>query len=355
EKEEKTPDGVTFIRFDLKISSNVSNREVVAKEVKKPTGLLKLILDRTVFAIKALRYSLDDYDVIHVHLPFAANVLIHLRRGLRKKIVYTAHVGEEKKRFGLSRDAPVFLKWFSPDLHLMKRVAKTVVLNEAVRDILLKRGFPPERLRVIPLGVEVEEYNVDRRRVEEVRKKYGLSGVVVMCACTVTPRKGVEYLVRAAELIGRRDVQFLIVGNTEIDREYYSRLLQYVKERRLNVYFTGFVPFEDLKALYAASDIFVLPSLEEGFPVAVMEALATGKPVIGSKTGGIPMQIIEGHNGFLIEPGDYEQLAERLLRLIDDEKLRNAMGNNSRKLAVERFSWWSIAKAYLEVYQEVLQ
>ncbi|MEM4732155.1 MAG: glycosyltransferase family 4 protein, partial [Desulfurococcaceae archaeon] len=198
EKEEKTPDGVTFIRFDLKISSNVSNREVVAKEVKKPTGLLKLILDRTVFAIKALRYSLDDYDVIHVHLPFAANVLIHLRRGLRKKIVYTAHVGEEKKRFGLSRDAPVFLKWFSPDLHLMKRVAKTVVLNEAVRDILLKRGFPPERLRVIPLGVEVEEYNVDRRRVEEVRKKYGLSGVVVMCACTVTPRKGVEYLVRAA-------------------------------------------------------------------------------------------------------------------------------------------------------------
>ncbi|MEM4965089.1 MAG: glycosyltransferase, partial [Pyrobaculum sp.] len=68
-----------------------------------------------------------------------------------------------------------------------------------------------------------------------------------------------------------------------------------------------------------------------------------------------PMQVVEGHNGFLIEPGDYEQLAERLLRLIDDEKLRNAMGNNSRKLAVERFSWWSIAKAYIEVYQEVLQ
>ncbi|MEM1927053.1 MAG: glycosyltransferase family 4 protein, partial [Pyrobaculum sp.] len=322
EKEEKTPDGVTFIRFDLKISSNVSNKEIVAREIKRPTGFLKLVIDRTVFAVKALRYGLNNYDIIHVHLPFAANVLIHTKKNLRKKMVYTAHIGEEKKRFGLSRNAPLFLRIFSPDLHLMKRVAKTVVLDEAVRDILLKRGFPPERLRVIPPGVEVEEYNVDRRRVEEVRKKYGLSGVVVMCACTVTPRKGVEYLVRAAELIGRKDVLFLIVGNTEIDREYYSRLLQYVKERRLNVYFTGFVPYEDLRALYAASDIFVLPSLEEGFPVAVMEALASGKPIIGSKVGGIPMQVVEGWNGFLVEPGDYRQLAEKILYLADNDKVR---------------------------------
>ncbi|MEM1903069.1 MAG: glycosyltransferase family 4 protein [Pyrobaculum sp.] len=77
-----------------------------------------------------------------------------------------------------------------------------------------------------------------------------------------------------------------------------------------------------MKALYAALDFFVLPSLEEGFGMVITEAMASGKPIIGSKVGGIPMQVVEGWNGFLVEPGDYRQLAEKILYLADNDEVR---------------------------------
>ncbi|MCX8000799.1 MAG: glycosyltransferase family 4 protein, partial [Leptospiraceae bacterium] len=96
-------DGINFERFDLKISSNKSNEEIVAREIKKFTGLFKFIIDRAVFALKANKFlNKNKFDIIHVHLPFASNILVNINKNLRRKTVYTAHVGEEGKRFGLN-------------------------------------------------------------------------------------------------------------------------------------------------------------------------------------------------------------------------------------------------------------
>jgi glycosyltransferase involved in cell wall biosynthesis len=129
--------------------------------------------------------------------------------------------------------------------------------------------------------------------------------------------------------------------------------MEYAKSRGVNAKFTGFVPYEDLKALYSVCDVFVLPSLEEGQPLVLLEAMASGKPLIGSKVGGISMQIRDGWNGFLVEPGNEKQLAEKIRYLVDNEGGRIKMGRNSRKLAEEVFSWEKITERYLEVYEEV--
>ncbi|MFN3805384.1 MAG: glycosyltransferase family 4 protein, partial [Pyrobaculum sp.] len=198
--------------------------------IKTPAGLMTLVRDSVDMARRIAKHlKREDYDIIHFHFPFAAAILT-LDRDIRKKAVYTAHVGSERKRFALDNSAPLLMKLFSPDLHLAKKAAKTVLLNHPLREKLIAKGIPPERLEVIPLGVEVDEYNVPLEEVERVKKKYGLNGVVVMFAGTVTPRKGVEYLVKAAELINRRDVIFLIVGNLNMDRQYADRLIQYVRE-----------------------------------------------------------------------------------------------------------------------------
>jgi len=81
-----------------------------------------------------------------------------------------------------------------------------------------------------------------------------------MFAGTVTPRKGVLELMKAAELLNRRDVLFLVVGNLDLDKEYARKVMEYAKCKGINAKFTGFVPYEDLKALYSACDVFVLPS-----------------------------------------------------------------------------------------------
>jgi glycosyltransferase involved in cell wall biosynthesis len=118
---------------------------------------------------------------------------------------------------------------------------------------------------------------------------------------------------------------------------------------------TGYVSdYEELKALYAICDIFVLPSFEEGDPIALKEALASGKPLIGSNVGGIPMQIEDGWNGFLIEPGNEKQLYGKIKYLIENEDVRKRMEKNSRKLAEEEFDWNKIVDKYFEVYKYIM-
>ena len=282
---EEESNGLRFLRFDLNICSNVSNKEIVAEQIRKPVGVLRLIADRFLFAIKANNFKLTEYDVVHVHLPFASSILVNLNKKLRGKMVYTAHADEY--RLGLSKflKPPTVVKIFSPDLYLMKRVAKSVVLNDSLKRKLIAKGIHEDKLEVIPNGVNLEEFNVSRDEVERVRAKYGLHGVVVMFAGTVTPRKGVEYLIKAGEALKDEDILLLIVGRLDLDREYADRLVKYAREKGINAKFTGFVPYDDLKALYAACDIFVLPSLEEGFGVVLTEALASGKPLIGSNVG----------------------------------------------------------------------
>jgi len=322
--------------------------------IKNPKGVIKLVGDGFDIAGKTNRFLKEnDFDIIHVHFPFASSILITINRGLRGKMVYTAHIGEEKKRLALDSSSPPMLKFFSPDLYLMKRVRKSVVLNEPLRNKLIEKGIREEKLGVIPNGVNVADFELSAEEIKRVKETYGLRGTTVMFAGTITPRKGVVYLIKAAEILKGEDVLFLIVGNTNLDREYTQKVMDYAKKRGVKARFMGFVPYEDLKALYSACDIFVLPSLEEGFPIVLTEALASRKPLIGTNVGGIPMQIRDGWNGFLVEPANEKRLAGRINYLIENEEERVRMGKNSRKLAEDEFDWGKIVEEYLNVYEEV--
>jgi len=343
-------DGIRYVRIDAdKLPA------APYKLVKSFSGLTKLVWDAFGVARKIDKFiAREDFDVVHVHFPFASSILVNLNMKLRDKMVYTAHIGEERKRFALDSSVPLALKLFSPDLYLMKRVRKSVVLNEPLKEKLVKKGIEEEKLEVIPNGVNAKDFNLSKEEVERVRKKYGLEGITVMFAGTVTPRKGVLQLIRAGEILKLgKNVLFLIVGNLNLDREYSQKVMEYAKSKGINAKFTGFVPYGDLKALYSACDIFVLPSLEEGHGVVLTEAMASGKPLIGSNVGGILMQIRDGWNGFLVEPANEKQLADKIKYLIENEDERKRMGKNSRRLAEEEFDWSRIAERYLEVYEEI--
>jgi len=131
----------------------------------------------------------------------------------------------------------------------------------------------------------------------------------------------------------------------------------YLRQHRLerSILFTGSLPLEGVRMLYAASDIFVLPSLAEGDPLVVVEAMASGKPIIGTKVGGIPHKVRDGWNGFLIDPGDEQQLADKIKYLIDNPEERKMMGANSRRYAEEEFDWRKVAELMVMVYQSIIQ
>jgi glycosyltransferase involved in cell wall biosynthesis len=356
-------EGIKFERFDLRICSTISRKEIPEEMIKSPIGLLRFISDRTEFALKTFKYlKKNDFDVILVHYPFAAVILVTISKKLRKKMIYGELIGEAKKRLklGPAKDIPLPFRIFSPDLYLMKRVRKVVMQNEGVRSELVSSGkVESEKLTAISLGVDTNEF-YPGISLDNIKEKYGLNDkTTILYSSDIIARKGAEYLVRAADivvnLLGHKEMLFVLKGKVS-EEKYLERIQKLIAEYKLgeNVkIIREFLSFEDVKRLYIASDIYVLPSLEEPCPTCLLEPLACGKPLVGTNVGGIVTMIKDGWNGFLVEPANEKQLAEKIKYLIDHPESWEEMGKNSRRLAENEFDWKKIAEKYLEVYEEV--
>ncbi|MGB9831383.1 MAG: glycosyltransferase family 4 protein, partial [Fervidicoccus fontis] len=136
---------------------------------------------------------------------------------------------------------------------------------------------------------------------------------------------------------------------------YAKTLIEYSR-RKLGdkVLFTGSVDKETLRVLYSNACCLVLPSLAEAFPLVLLEAMASGIPVIGSKAGGIVDVIQNDFNGLLFEKGNWKDLAVKLRVLIEDNNLRERLSRNARDIAVKRYSWKVVAEKMLRVYRDII-
>jgi D-inositol-3-phosphate glycosyltransferase len=347
-------DGIRFIRLATK-KVNISSRNYIV-------GYIRSRLNTALFALKANRYiKKGDFDIIHLHSTLIGLVLIFLNRRLRRRMVHTVH-------------SP---SWFLPslgrverlalalDYHLMRRVGRVIAVTDLLTERLKAMGREgPGNITVVPEGVETDRFTPDINS-DGVRKKYRLDGrVTILFVGRVVPYKGVEYLVKAADIVvnqkGMKNTIFLLVGplfEYGLDRiehsEYISRLFGFIKASGLkeNVKLTGAMPYVDLPKFFSACDIFVLPSLAETFGLVASQAMASGKPVVGTRIAGIVDQVRDGWNGYLVEPADEHQLAEKIEYLIDHPGVGKTMGRNGRKLAEDEFDWSVASERILKVYQ----
>jgi len=323
-------------------------------------------LNTILFALKASRYltrNSRNIDVIHLHVTSVGIILSILNRKLRGKMFYTSHLGQwvlrGTKRLSILERIHIFF-----DSCLMRQVAKVIALNDSARESFISIGkVSAENVVVVHSGVDTEFFNpaID---VEQTKRKYELGDkLTVLFVGQLAKIKGIEHLVRAANIIvnesGYKDTLFLLVGpptfGTLEKPINMEEMLSYITRHQLerNIIFTGSLPLEEVRMLHVASDMFVLPSLAEGDPLVVAEAMASGKPIIGTKVGGIPHKIRDGWNGFLIDPADERQLADKIKYLIDNPEERKGMGANSRQYAEEEFDWRKVAERLSLVYQSL--
>ena len=115
------------------------------------------------------------------------------------------------------------------------------------------------------------------------------------------------------------------------------------------------VPHRLIHTVYRQAAVYCLPSYRGGAPLSVLEAMASGLPVVATRISGLPHLIEEGKGGFLIEPGDVSALADRLRSLYDDPELRKSMGRFNRRRAVERFSVKAQVDAFIDIYRSLVQ
>jgi phosphatidylinositol alpha-1,6-mannosyltransferase len=175
----------------------------------------------------------------------------------------------------------------------------------------------------------------------------------VLCAGRLIERKGQHHLIEAVSQLrgmGQNGFKVLLAGTGDGE----AALKAQVAREGLDdvVRFLGYVPWQEMPALYAAVDLFVLPSYNEGMSVALLEAMASGLPVVVTPTGGTE-ELMDG-NGLLVPWADPAALAGALARLLSSPETRATMGGRSRELALQR-TWPATAQAYLDLCQSAAQ
>ncbi|MCK4513518.1 glycosyltransferase, partial [bacterium] len=194
----------------------------------------------------------------------------------------------------------------------------------AERELLERFGVPASKVESVGTGVDLRRI-ADARVGEELTRELQIAGrTVVGIVAKLSPVKGHEHFLRAAAGIAKAhdDVAFLVVG----DGPRRQMLTEMAKELEIEdaVVFAG--ARDDVPSLLKLMDVFVLSSLSEGSPNAVLEAMAAGLPVIATDVGGLPDIVIDGESGILVPPGDWEALEKAITELLADPERAAAMG-----------------------------
>jgi glycosyltransferase involved in cell wall biosynthesis len=145
-------------------------------------------------------------------------------------------------------------------------------------------------------------------------------------------------------------------GRTKRETPFFKQFREQVARAPGRVVLTGFVPHEDMAKTYLVGDVLVAPSQKpEGMPMVLLEASACGLPLLSTRLGGIPEVVRDGINGLLLDnPQDHEELAEKIVAVLQDSALSQRLGQKARDLVLERFSWQRIALEQEAVYDEIL-
>lgn len=228
---------------------------------------------------------------------------------------------------------------------------QVIAVSENLRRELLEREkLPPHKVVVIHNGIDPDRF-MSERRCAVIEGDRGDRSVVLGTVARLAPQKGLATLLRAfalleEQLAGAFDLRLVLVGDGPLLSELKTLARQLGIDRR--VIFTGMR--RDIPELLHSFDIFVLPSLTEGLPLTVLEAMAAGLPVVASRVGGIPEAVLDGQTGFLVPPGHEAALAGKLGHLVQQPEWRCRMGAAGRQRVLAEFTARSMVRKTERLY-----
>jgi glycosyltransferase involved in cell wall biosynthesis len=243
----------------------------------------------------------------------------------------------------------------------LKRIASKLLLRNADAIIAVTRDMKNEIQRfhkfhvfVVPCGIDLSRFrNISKENLSNKQLKIRDNEKLIIFVGRLHPIKGVKYLVEAMNIIIQKTpAKLLIVG----DGEERKNLEKQVVELHLEefVTFVGKVQNSEVPNLMNASDIFVLPSLSEGLPTTILEAMAAGLPIITTNVRGLPEIVKDNENGFIIEPKNPKQIAEKVLLLLENQELRGRISRNNKE-KINMYDFDSITCEMEKIYKLALE
>ncbi len=294
-----------------------------------------------------------EYDIVHFHgasLPLMSNIL--LLKLYRKKIiakVAAANLGTEagslKGRYSLLGKILI---------SLLKKVDCFIAISEEIKKGLLIDGYDQNKIVRIPNFIDTKAfYPVNKKLRNNFKKKLFLPDKkIITFSGRLVERKGIHILLQSFAMVVKKhkDIFLIILGGGYLKKNLkdQSQAFGIVK----NIKFCGFVT--NIYEYLNATDIYIFPSFQEGFPNAVLEAMACGLPVIATKIGVVVDIIKDGENGLLVESGNKNELANALKKLISEPEYALSLGQNALKTIRENYNIDIIANKYLHLYAKMM-
>lgn len=234
---------------------------------------------------------------------------------------------------------------------LLREADATLYVSEFMRGLGLQLGARAKTAFRIGQGVDLTKFAPSSDR-DEVCHSLGIDGPMILTVCGLQFLKGIDTVLRALALIGDDHLfQFVICGRGE-ERESLEALSQSLGLRD-RVHFRGWVGREEINKYFAACDIFVLGSRNDAAPNVILEAMASGRPIVSTSADGIPEYVRDGVTGFLVPVDDPEAMSVRIESLLVDSDLRNRMGCSARAHAEKEFSYERKIDRVREVYSKL--
>lgn len=168
----------------------------------------------------------------------------------------------------------------------------------------------------------------------------------------IGPRKGVYDIIEGAKLITNPDIEIILYGDGKL-KTFENLIKENNLQDKIKLY--GWISADKKDEAYRSTDIYILPSFEEALPMSILEAMSYALPVISTPVGGTPEAVEDNINGFLIKPGNYQALAQKINLLAEDKELREKMGRESLRVAKEKFDVNVIIKQLRQIYDELIK
>ncbi len=293
-----------------------------------------------------------------IHIPYFEPFFITLPIIKKVKTIVTVH---DLTPLVFSKNFPSGikgkLKWNIQKLLLKQADAIITDSNSSKKDIVQYTGISANKISVVYLaaGEEFKKLEIGNWKLE-IGKRYGLPEKFALCVGDVTWNKNLPRLIKAAI---KADVPLVMVGKALVEKDFdknnpWNQDLVEVQKLAENkkIIRLGFVPTDDLVALYNLAKVFIMPSLYEGFGLPILEAMACGCPVLTSKEGSIPE--VAGNAAFYVDAYSVDSITEGIKKVFEDKKLQEELSEEGIKQA-KKFSWKKTAENTISVYQQVLK
>jgi len=291
----------------------------------------------------------NSVKLIHVKFGTSALNYLELKKLTGLPLVVSFHGYDAS---GILNNAVILNKYRK---RLFPSADHFITVSQKLKDNLVKAGCPRNKITVLWSGIDLEKFYYKPRTLNKDEP------VKILCIARLSGEKGLPYLIEAFSKVSkaRRNTELLIIGEGHLKKKLNKQIAQLDLKNKVKIH--DFVPHYKIPDILHCHHIFCLPSVvksdgtEEGTPNVLKEAQATGMPVVATRHSGIPHVIQDGISGFLVDERNSNQLAEKLIYLIDHPEIWPEMGQSGREYMEKHFDKYKQAKKLEYIYSNLIK